>query len=239
MPIESGLNNISEINLTKQGKNTRLGARRIDGVTNVIDTNYTLYTATKFIKNAVVVVNNINAVGIKVRIAHVNGAIGTVTDKDYIFYDSDIVANGTTTIEIPSLIEGDTVLVRSDTADVNFMATGQTFDFATKEKLLAKLDIDGTTNLVDTDYEVYTATEDKAVNIVVLNRTAGTINYQVAHIDGAIGDIAAEDYILTEPLEANTAIFVSELISMSAGDTISLKSDTAEVNMLIYETTKF
>jgi len=71
------------------------------------------------------VICNTGSVSHTFRLAHIEGAIGTVSLEDYLEYDSTIEAN-TTYIWPRSLymLEDDTVMVRADHADVVFSARG-------------------------------------------------------------------------------------------------------------------
>lgn len=105
----------------------RLGAEEIDGVTNAVATNISLYTvpaSTETIVSAINVCNR-SAVTGTIRIAHVDGAIGAVADEDYIIYDETIEPSGHLSIQLGiSMAATHTLLVRSDVVDINFIAWG-------------------------------------------------------------------------------------------------------------------
>jgi hypothetical protein len=95
------------------------------------DTDTTLYTVPSD-KAAAVSIHmcNRNNTAVTIRIAHVDGAgIGSVANADYILYDSIVEANGAETIRTGiTMAEADTILVRSDTTSVNFIAWGSEVD---------------------------------------------------------------------------------------------------------------
>ena len=105
----------------------RLGAEEIDGVTNAIATDISLYVvpaSTETIVSAINVCNRSANVG-TIRIAHVDGAIGAVADEDYIIYDETIEPNGHLSIQLGiSMQATHSLLVRSDIVDINFIAWG-------------------------------------------------------------------------------------------------------------------
>jgi hypothetical protein len=97
---------------------------------------------------------------------------------------------------------------------------------------LGAKDLSATTNT-----EVYTVPDETVANRVIVsvcNRNASTINIRLAIIDGAIGDIANEDYIEydTEIL-ANGVLERGEII-LQANQTIGAYSDTANVSVVVY-----
>jgi len=105
----------------------RLGAQEIDGVTNAVNTNVALYVvpgATSAVVSDIHACNRSANVG-TIRIAHVDGALGAVADEDYIIYDETIEPSGHKDIQIGISMEAaDTLLIRSDVVDINFIAWG-------------------------------------------------------------------------------------------------------------------
>ena len=105
----------------------RLGAEEIDGAANPVNTDVALYVvpgATEAIVSAIHACNRSAVVG-TIRIAHVDGAIGVVADEDYIIYDETVEGNGHIDIQLGISMEAaDSLLVRSDVVDVNFIACG-------------------------------------------------------------------------------------------------------------------
>ena len=102
--------------------NKRLGAETV-----AADTDKALYTcpaSTETIVSAIVVCNQ-GASTNAYRIAFVDGAIGSVANSDYIAYDTQIAPNKSEIFNIGAAMEAaDTILVRSDSTDVNFVAFG-------------------------------------------------------------------------------------------------------------------
>lgn len=62
----------------------------------------------------------------KFRIAHVDGAIASVANEDYIYYDSPITPKATIEglLKGKALSQNDSILIYSDSADLSFLVTG-------------------------------------------------------------------------------------------------------------------
>ncbi|MCP4343300.1 MAG: hypothetical protein GY799_31600, partial [Desulfobulbaceae bacterium] len=88
-------------------------------------TNTTVYTVPA---STVSVVNvnicNRNASSIVVRLAHLNGAIGTLGNEDYIEYDETIGANGILERTGIAMAATHTIMAYSDTANVSVQVWG-------------------------------------------------------------------------------------------------------------------
>jgi len=101
--------------------------KRLGATTVVANTDTTLYTVpagTSAVVSSVVACNR-GAGAHTFRIAHVDGAIGVVANEDYIFYDKAVAANDSEPFTLGIAMEaGDTLLVRADHAEVNFIAWG-------------------------------------------------------------------------------------------------------------------
>lgn len=101
--------------------------KRLGATTVVATTNTSLYQVPSG-KSAVVsslVVCNRGSTDRTFRVAHVDGAIGSVANEDYIAYDAPIEANGTITLSLGITMQaGDSLLVYASHADVNFIAWG-------------------------------------------------------------------------------------------------------------------
>ena len=67
---------------------------------------------------------NRNGTSVKVRIAVVDGAIGVVANEDYIEYDVTLAANGVLERTGIVMAATQTILVRSDTANVSAVCWG-------------------------------------------------------------------------------------------------------------------
>jgi len=98
----------------------RLGAADLAATT---DTGlYTVPAAT--IATVNVSLCNRNASAVNVRIAVVNGGIGLLTNADYIEFDVSIAANGVLERRGIVMAATNTLLVRSDTANVSAVTWG-------------------------------------------------------------------------------------------------------------------
>lgn len=220
------------------GANERLASMDIDGVTNTIDTNKALYTVGEgdYIRSAKLVICNRNGgLTARVRVAHIDGAIGDIAVSDYLLYDDYLLPYEIKIIEIDGLIPTDTLLVRSNVTNVNFILTGEVLATDIEIGRKGVIDIDGSTNTVATDYEVYTATESCKVNILICNRNAGNVvECQLAIIDSAdIGDIADEDRLFFI-LDTNQTVFVEGEFNLALDEMVAFRSDTANVNCIVY-----
>ncbi len=103
----------------------RLGALEIDGTTKTVATNYGAYTVpASTLASCNINICNRGAVDATVRLALIDGAIGSIADEDYIEYDVVIAAKGV--LERTGIVIGAavTVLFRSDVVDVNCVITG-------------------------------------------------------------------------------------------------------------------
>lgn len=94
---------------------------------------------------------------------------------------------------------------------------------------LGAVDLSATTNTT-----VFTGVTDKitTANITVCNRNASPVTFRLAHIDGAIGALANEDYIeYDQPISANDSYEKTGVV-VAAGHTIMAYSDTANVSVV-------
>lgn len=96
----------------------------IDGTTNAADTWIVLDTlATGKVCTVVLRAVNRNTTTAKVRVAiEINGSSGTPDDAEHLIYDQEVAASGFFDTYPHQLAAGDSILVRSDTVDVNFRA---------------------------------------------------------------------------------------------------------------------
>ena len=107
----------------------RFGAMEIDGSTNAVATDRSLYTmggSTTGIANIMAHNKSANTASVIMAIIE-NGAIGAVTEEDYYWKDEYVPAGKQISWEAIGMNAGDTILVRSDIVDVNFIATGVEF----------------------------------------------------------------------------------------------------------------
>jgi hypothetical protein len=213
----------------------RLAAEEIDGTTNAIDTDISLYQVpggSSVIAGSVVITNR-NASTVSVRVAHVDGAIGSVANADYIFYDVPLVGYETKTISIPGMEASDSILVRSDTTDVNFKLSGLYAATVSAIKRIAAYNV----AVADTNEQVINLSSDTAnLKVYICNKdSSNTAVIRLALIDGALGALADEDYSLyneyLSPLETK-AYQLGE--GLSSGNTIMIRSDDTDINIVVY-----
>lgn len=102
-----------------------MSSGRLGAVDLVATTNTLIYTGPA---NTIATVSanicNRNSTSVAVRLAVLDGAIGTLSDEDYIEYDTPLNANGI--LERTGLVigAGQTVVAYSDTADVSVQVYG-------------------------------------------------------------------------------------------------------------------
>lgn len=72
------------------------------------------------------------------------------------------------------------------------------------------------------------------VNVSVCNRNSTPITIRLAHIDGAIGAIANEDYIEYDFSIPGNGVLERTGIIMESGATLGAYSDTANVSVVIW-----
>jgi len=214
------------------GLATRLGALDVDGAVNLINTNLALFTATAFLREVKITCCNRTADLIGIRVAHIDGAIGSIANEDYIFYNVQLLPYETKVINVDGMVSTDTILVRSDSVDVTFKADGQTMDDDYGYRRLG-----ATTVSADTDTALYTTIAPvENITVVACNKDADNSSYiRIAGIDGVIGDWADEDNIIYEdtllPSESKT---YNLEIDLPVSQTIGVRSTDAETNFICY-----
>lgn len=218
------------------GTPIRVGAEDIDGAINTIDTDISLYivpASTYPAKVKIVAVNRNSGVIPAVRIAHVDGAIGAVSDEDYLMYDVLLQPNEPKFLEIDGMTSGDSILVRSNSVGVNFIATALYQSSDTGLKRIA-----ATTVLANTDTVLFSAAgaEYENCSIMVCNRdSANAATYRIALIDGAIGALTVEDYIVfDEIILENEGFAFSEIFHIPNGYTIAVRASDSDVNFVLF-----
>ena len=91
-----------------------------------------------------------------------------------------------------------------------------------------------TTVVANTDTTLYTvpvATEAVVGEITICNRGSTQHTYRLAHVDGAIGVVANEDYKFYDtPIDGNHSIVLNIGLSMAASNTILVRANHADVN---------
>ena len=89
-----------------------------------------------------------------------------------------------------------------------------------------------------TDTSLYTVpggTEAIVSSVVICNRTANVATVRLAHVDGAIGAVADEDYIIyDDTIPANGQITIKLGISMEAADSLLARSDIIDVTFIAW-----
>jgi hypothetical protein len=216
------------------GTPIRVGAEDIDGAVNTIDTDIALYTvpgATYPASVKIAIVNRNNST-VAVRLAHIDGVLGAVSNEDYILYDCILQPYESKFIELDGMITGDTLLIRSDTTDVTFIATAlyQDSDMGYKR-------IDATTVLASTNTALFvSAAEYEQCSIVACNKDASnSASIRVAIVDGALGTLAVEDYIIfDDTLLENETKFLIEALHIANGQTVAVYSTDADTNFILY-----
>lgn len=219
--------------------NKRLGCLDIDGSTNTVDTDYGLYTvgASTYAKNVKIYICNRNGgYTARIRLAHVDGAVGDVAVADYILFDDYLLPYETKIVELDGMVATDTLLVRSSVSLVNFEACGEELTTDVYRKRVGALDIDGATNAINTDKVVYTSDRATKVNVLICNRNSGYVaECQIAHVNSDdIADIADEDRKFFT-LDVNQTLFLELDLNMAINEIISFRSDTTNVNCLVYQ----
>ena len=98
----------------------RLGAADLAATTNTL-----IYTVTSStVATVSISVCNRNVTGIVIRLAHLNGAIGTLANEDYIEYGHTICKNGVLERTGIVMAAGSTIVAYSDTANVSVQVYG-------------------------------------------------------------------------------------------------------------------
>lgn len=91
-----------------------------------------------------------------------------------------------------------------------------------------------TTVIANTDTALYTvpaSTSTIVSEITVCNRGSSQHTFRLAHVDGSISLVSSEDYKYYDaPIEANQGITFNIGLTMSAGDTILVRANSADVN---------
>ena len=208
----------------------------IDGTTNTVDTDYSLYLVPASAYPAsikIAAVNRNSSVIPAIRIAHVDGVIGDVANEDYIWYDVLLQPNEPKFVEIDGMIPADSILVRSDTSDVNFIMTS-----LLQESDTGLQRISATTVVADTDTTLVAPSVNEYENcsVLVCNKDAvNSATYRVALIDGVLGDLAVEDYfVYDEVITENEGFAFSEIFHIPTGYTLAVRASDADVNFIVY-----
>jgi hypothetical protein len=100
-------------------------------------------------------------------------------------------------------------------------------------KRLGAVDVAATTDTVL--YTVPTGKTAVISSLMICNRGGSKIAFRIAHVDGPIGSLANEDYVYYElQLNAHDSFVATIGMTMSAGDTIVVRSDSINVNFIAW-----
>jgi len=218
-----------------QASVSRIGALDIDGTTNAVDTNITLYTvpASTYPRKVRINITNRNSgTDALVRLAHHEGSVG---NEDYILYDVSLTPSETKSIEIDGMIPGDILMIRSNVTDVTFVATSEVYTAKDSPVKIGAVDPSATTNttLVSTD----ASTHYEDISISICNRdSANPASVRVALVDStSIGNLAVEDYIMFDTtIAANESLIMSNICSMPPSSILAVYTSAATISFIAY-----
>ena len=90
--------------------------------------------------------------------------------------------------------------------------------------------------LADTDTEIYSVPSGKVATVSVnfCNRNAAQVIIRLANLDGLIATLSLEDYIIFDLELCNNSPLERSGIVMSAGSSIVVRSDTANVTAQVW-----
>lgn len=95
-----------------------------------------------------------------------------------------------------------------------------------------------TTVVANTDTALYTvpsSTYAIVSSVAVCNRSASAATFRIAHVDGAIGVVANEDYVLYDvTIQPNDTYIATIGLTMQATHTLLVRSNSASVNFLVW-----
>lgn len=215
------------------GTPARYGALNVDGAINLINTDLSLFTSAGYLRDVKITACNRTTSTVKIRVAHIDGAIGAINDADYLYYDIALFPKETKVVNIDGMSSSDTVLVRSDTTNVTFSAIGQVMSEDFGYRRLA-----ATTVVADTDTLLYTATGlIETITICACNKDYVNSAYiRVAIIDSTlIGALSVEDYILYDELLIPNEFKPYNLqMDLPTNYSIGVRSTNANVNFISY-----
>ncbi len=220
------------ISVGSVGTPARLGALDIDGTVNTIDTDIALYQvpALNYADNGKVLVCNRNNAVVSVRVAHVSGAIGVVAASEYIFYELLLQPYETKGISIDGMIATDSILIRSDIVNVTFTLMGSLGTVDNK-----RLKLDDTIVVANTNTALYVASGIvENISVVACNKgSAATL--RIAIVDGAVGTLTDDDYLIYEDdISANETRVYSLDLDMANTYTLAVRSSSADTNFIAY-----
>ena len=86
-----------------------------------------------------------------------------------------------------------------------------------------------------TNTGVYTvpASRKATVSVSLCNRTAADITVRLAHIDGAIGAVANEDYMEYDSTLPANGVIERERVTLAAADTIGVRASATGVSVVV------
>ena len=98
------------------------------------------------------------------------------------------------------------------------------------------VEIDGVINLINTNIGLYTvpgATYPAATIVKICNRNNAVIAVRLAHIDGALGALANEDYLVYDTQLQPYETKYLTIDGLEPTDTLMCRSDTVDVNFMV------
>ncbi len=97
-----------------------------------------------------------------------------------------------------------------------------------------------TTVLADTDTTLYTvpaSTTSVVSSICICNRGNTNATFRIAHVDGAIGAVANEDYLYYDVTVSRTDTFIATIgVTMGDGHTLLVRASNTNVNFIAWGT---
>lgn len=214
------------------GTPEQLNSLNIDGAINAIDTDIELYHdgTINYAENIIITIKNDNVSGALINISCHNG---TINNDDYILYNTIIGSNEVIDLMLPVLTSSDYISIKSNQTDVKFKISGSLVGNSKWERV-GSIDIDGTTNTIDTDILVATAATDYLINYIICNKTSENVLTNVGIISS--GGTIANNYITNDTLTANETIFDDTMRGFGStnSDELYFKSDTTDVNIILY-----
>ena len=227
----------------------RLGNKRIDNISNLINTNVELYVCPL----QTLTLGTINICNRNSEDALVSVGIGTVgsgtTTADYLVFNA--VVNGKETVELTGIVVSDNeiISVSADSTNVNFAFWGmeETNQGNVTGGRVAALNIGSNNTLYphattnDEPAILYKVTSSKgaSLNLVICNRNPVPATVKVAYVDalveydvGGLTNLAEEDWIEELSIPARMYFERSGLV-VRTGHSIVVESNIENVNFVL------
>jgi hypothetical protein len=220
----------------------QLAAFLVDDSTYLAGTDYTVYTAPTGYSTLVtkIIVQNSASVDTWVTMYHRSGTEDD--NEDSVLKNYYIPVGGVVEDRVMlTMAAADYIEVNaSDGDDIRFKLWGEEY-YGTRWKRLGVLDIDGSTNPVDTDTLLYTVpvtTETLISTIRAVSRVStAAVTVVLYHVPSgqSVGAIYGMEFELPGVGGSGEASMVDLTgIPATAGDKIYVRSDTANVNFVVY-----